>query len=258
MEKRRTVQDNVAEFEEGTLNEDNLSVLKSISKAVQKGWKNKYMKKKFNAPKTFQSRKLNQEKTRKINQEYIKDTDLVEVRKLIEIFETIYLDIRVTEVWFLKKKGMGDGFEDFHYDYGSSKGGFNAVSSTIVVKLGVFPNASEGTGEEDDEEAGIASEEDEDDEDGQVEESSGAMGSPSLRKPGLPKEVEGVKERRRDFQEALMRDITNEEELLIHQSINQDLKLPWGISSQVLSKLREGSINMDIIQIPDQISVSAR
>jgi hypothetical protein len=32
------------------------------------------------------------------------------------------------------------------------------------VNLGVFPDASEGTGEEDDEEAGIASEEDEDDE----------------------------------------------------------------------------------------------
>jgi hypothetical protein len=67
-----------------------------------------------------------------------------------------------------------------------------------------------------------------------VEESSGAMGeqcdgyqvSPSMKKPGLPKEVEGVEERRRDFQEALMRDITPEEELLIHQSINQDLKLP--------------------------------
>ena len=125
------------------------------------------------------------------------------------------------------------------------------------MNLGVFPDASEGTGEEDDEEAGNASEEDEEDEDGQVEESSNAMGeqcngyqvSPLLRKPGLPKEVEGVEGRRRDFEEALMRDITPEEELLIHQSINQDLKLPWGISSQDLSKLREGSINMDIIQV---------
>jgi hypothetical protein len=133
----------------------------------------------------------------------------------------------------------------------------NDVSSTIVVNLGVFPDASEGTGEEDDEEAGNASEEDEEDEDGQVEESSDAMGeqcdgyqvSPSLRKPGLPKEVEGVEERWRDFEEALMRDITPEEEVLIHQSINQDLKLPWGISSQDLSKLRVGSINMDIIQV---------
>ena len=62
-------------------------------------------------------------------------------------------------------------------------------------------------------------------------------------------EVEGVEGRRSDFQEALMRDITPEEELLIHQSINQDLKLPWGISSQYLSRLREGLINMDIIQV---------
>jgi hypothetical protein len=36
MGKRRTVQNNLAEFEEGTLKEDNLSVPKSISKAVKK------------------------------------------------------------------------------------------------------------------------------------------------------------------------------------------------------------------------------
>jgi hypothetical protein len=57
MGKRSTVQKNVARFEEGTLNKDSLSVLKSISEAVQRGWNDKYMKKKFNAPKTFQSRK---------------------------------------------------------------------------------------------------------------------------------------------------------------------------------------------------------
>jgi len=51
--RRSTVQNNVAEFEEGTLDKNNLSGLKSISKAVQRGWKEKYMKKKFDAPKTF-------------------------------------------------------------------------------------------------------------------------------------------------------------------------------------------------------------
>jgi len=93
-------------------------VLKSIREAVQRGWKDKYMKKKFNAPKTFKSRKLNQEKTRKIRQTFFADPDLVEVRQLIDIFQAIYNNtIRVTEVWFLKKKDIGDGFEDFHYDY---------------------------------------------------------------------------------------------------------------------------------------------
>jgi len=45
-------------------------------------------------------------------------------------------------------------------------------------------------------------------------------------------EVEGAEGRKRDFQEALMQDITDEEEQLFHQSINQQLKLPRGISSQ--------------------------
>ena len=132
MGKRTTVQNNLAQFEEGTLDENNLSVLKSISEAVQRGWKEKYMKKKFNAPKTFQSCKVNQEKTCKINQEYFKDVDLVEARELIKIFETIYSDIQVAEVWFLKKKERGDGFEDFHYDYGSSNGGFNAIPQQLM------------------------------------------------------------------------------------------------------------------------------
>ena len=168
-----TVQNNVAEFEKGTLKEDNLSVLKSISEAVQRGWKEKYTNKKFNAPKIFQSHRVNQEQTRKINQEYIKDTDLVEVTQFIKIFETIYSDIRVAEVWFLKKKERGDGFEDFHFDYGSSNRGFNAISSTIKVNLGVCHSKDEG--EKNEKEAGNTDEENDGDENGQVEDSNKAM-----------------------------------------------------------------------------------
>ncbi len=56
---------------------------------------------------------MNQEKARKINQEYFKDIDLVEVRELIKIFETIYSDIQVAKVWFLKKKKGGMGLKSF-------------------------------------------------------------------------------------------------------------------------------------------------
>jgi hypothetical protein len=163
----------MAEFEEGTLNKDNLSLLKSISEAVQRGWKYKYMKKKFNAPKTFQSRRVNQEKTHKINQEYIKDTDLIEVTQLIKIIQTIYSDIWVAEVWFLKKKERGNGFEDFHDDYGSSNRGFNAISSTIKVNLGVCHLEDEE--EKNKKETGNTDEENDDDEYGQVEDSNEAM-----------------------------------------------------------------------------------
>ncbi len=43
--------------------------------------------------------------------------------------------MRVTEVWFLKKKDKGDGFEEFHYDYKNIGGGSNDVSFTINVNL---------------------------------------------------------------------------------------------------------------------------
>jgi hypothetical protein len=45
-------------------------------------------------------------------------------------------DMRVAEVWFLKKKDKGDRFEDFHYDYNNSGGGSNCVSFTVNVNLG--------------------------------------------------------------------------------------------------------------------------
>ncbi len=44
--------------------------------------------------------------------------------------------MRVTEVWFLKKKYKGDRFEKFHYDYKNSGGGSNYVSFTVNVNLG--------------------------------------------------------------------------------------------------------------------------
>ena len=44
--------------------------------------------------------------------------------------------MRITEVWFVKKKDKGDGFEEFHYDYKNSGGGSNYVSFTVNVNLG--------------------------------------------------------------------------------------------------------------------------
>ncbi len=44
--------------------------------------------------------------------------------------------MRVTEVWFLKNKDKGDGFEEFHYDYKNIGGGSNDVSFTVNVNLG--------------------------------------------------------------------------------------------------------------------------
>ncbi len=64
------------------------------------------------------------------------------------IFKTIYPDIWVAKVWFLKKKEKGDGFEDFHCDYNSSNGGINPVSSTIKVNLGACHSEDEEEKEE--------------------------------------------------------------------------------------------------------------
>ncbi len=44
--------------------------------------------------------------------------------------------MRVTEVWFHKKKDKGNGFEEFHFDYKNIGGGSNDVSFTVNVNLG--------------------------------------------------------------------------------------------------------------------------
>jgi hypothetical protein len=102
---RSTAQNTVANFVEGTINKDNLPVLKSISKDILQGWDEKYRCKKYKAPKMFKSRKVNQRKTCRIDQQCFSDTGLDKVNQLIDIFQTIYPnDIWVTLVWFLKEK----------------------------------------------------------------------------------------------------------------------------------------------------------
>ncbi len=66
-----------------------------------------------------------------------------DVTKLIAIFQEIYKDIQVREEWFLKKKNKGDGFKKWHTDYHNIKKGSADVSSTIVVNLGMLPDALE-------------------------------------------------------------------------------------------------------------------
>jgi hypothetical protein len=57
---------------------------------------------------------VNKKKTRKIKHDLI--PKLPHVQQLIKIFENLHNDMRVIEVWFLKKKDKGDRFEEFHYD----------------------------------------------------------------------------------------------------------------------------------------------
>jgi hypothetical protein len=75
-----------------------------------------------------------QKKTRKIKHDHF--PKLPHVQQLIKIFENLHNDTRVTEVWFLKKKDKGDGFEEFHFDYKNIGGGSNDVSFTVNVNLG--------------------------------------------------------------------------------------------------------------------------
>ncbi len=92
------------------------------------------MNAKYNPGSWFQGKVVNKKKTRKIQHEHF--PKLPHVQQLINIYENLHNDMRVTEVGFLKKKDKGDGFEDFHYDYKNSGGGSNCFSFTANVNLG--------------------------------------------------------------------------------------------------------------------------
>ncbi len=67
---------------------------------------------------------------------------LLQVEQLTKIFENKHNNLRVTKVWFLKKKDKGDGFKTFHYNYKDVTGGRNDVSFTVVIILGKLNDAS--------------------------------------------------------------------------------------------------------------------
>jgi hypothetical protein len=96
---------------------------------------------KYNPGSVFQGIMVNKKKTRKIKHEHF--PKLPHVQQLIKIFENLHDDIRVTEVWFLKKKDKGDGFENFKYDYKNSGGGSNDVFFTVNMNLGKFNEAND-------------------------------------------------------------------------------------------------------------------
>ena len=84
------------------------------------------MNAKCNPGSVFQGKVVNKNKTRKIKHEHV--PKLPHVQQLIKIFEILHNHMRVIEVWLLKQKDKGDGFEEFHYDYKNSGGGKNVMS----------------------------------------------------------------------------------------------------------------------------------
>jgi hypothetical protein len=113
---------------------EQLSILSSIRNEILENWETTYMNAKFNPGKWFQGQLVNKKKTRIIKHDHF--PKLPHVQQLIKILENLHNDMRITEIWFLKKKDKGDGFEEFHFDYKSIAGGSNYVSFTVNVDLG--------------------------------------------------------------------------------------------------------------------------
>jgi hypothetical protein len=89
----------------------------------------------------FQGNIVNKTKTRKLKHEHF--PKLPHVEQLINIYENLHNDKRVTKVWFLKKKDKGDGFENFYYDYKNIGGRSHDVSFTVVVNQGTLNEAND-------------------------------------------------------------------------------------------------------------------
>ncbi len=99
------------------------------------------MNAKYNPGIWFQGKEVIKKKTRKIKYDHFQK--LPHVQQLIKNFENLHNDMRVKEVWFLKKKDKGEGFEEFNYDYKNIGGGSNDVSFTVNVNLGKLNEAND-------------------------------------------------------------------------------------------------------------------
>ena len=95
-------------FEKKNIEGEQLSILSNIRNETQENWDNTYMNVKYNPESVFQGVIVNRNKTKKIKHEHF--PKLPHVQQLIKIFENLHNDMRVTEVWFLKKKDKGDGY----------------------------------------------------------------------------------------------------------------------------------------------------
>ncbi len=93
-----------------------LLILKSIRNEIQENWDNTYMDAKCNPGSMFQGNIVNKKKTRQIKHDD-HFPKLPHFEQLINKYENLHNDIRVTDVWSLKKKDKSDRFENFHYDY---------------------------------------------------------------------------------------------------------------------------------------------
>jgi hypothetical protein len=118
-----------------------LSILKSIGNKIKENWDETCMNAKYNPGTVLQGNKVDKMMTRKKTQEHF--PKLPQVEQLINMYENLHNDIRVTKVWFLKKKDKGERFEKFHYDYKNIGGGSNDVSFTVVVNLGKLNDAND-------------------------------------------------------------------------------------------------------------------
>ncbi len=99
-------------IQEKKIEGEQLSILRSIRNEIQENWDNTYMNNKCNPGSVLQGIIVNKKKTRKMKHEHF--PMLPHIQQLIIIFENLHNDIRVTEVWFLKKKDKGDRFENSH------------------------------------------------------------------------------------------------------------------------------------------------
>jgi hypothetical protein len=90
------------------------------------------MNAKYNPGSVFQGKVVNKKKTRKIQHEHF--PKLPHVQQLINIFENLHNDMRVTEVWFLKRRIKVTDLR-ISTDYKNSGGGSNCVSFTVNRNL---------------------------------------------------------------------------------------------------------------------------
>jgi hypothetical protein len=104
-------------------------LLHDLTLDLQVSWDNHYSATRFPPSRMYKNAKIDTQSNRVIHR--IDFDRFRHVRTLVDTFETLYPELQMETVWFIKKSLCGDGFQRWHQDLN----GNGTVVATIVVTL---------------------------------------------------------------------------------------------------------------------------
>jgi hypothetical protein len=102
-------------------------------------WDEHYPSSKYPPPECYKNTKIDTESNRYVQEKHFTHPQLDHVRALVTIFESLFPELEIKSVWFIKKSRGGDGFQRWHQDLV----GIGMAAATIVLNIDLLGQEEE-------------------------------------------------------------------------------------------------------------------